>query len=124
MRLKPGESLVGMALLQPELAAKVAAAQAATKAAATADSGADSDADSIQPATAAVDADLEAGSSSGAAAAGPWLLLVTAAGYGKRVSLTDVPCRVGRGTAGVIGIKLTPGRFRKPGVVDARGAAT
>jgi DNA gyrase subunit A len=42
-------------------------------------------------------------------AAGPWLLVVTAGGYAKRVPLVDVPAKAGRGAQGVIGVKLAPG---------------
>jgi DNA gyrase subunit A len=48
-------------------------------------------------------------SSGGSVIDGPWLLLVTSRGYGKRVLVKDVPLKLSRGTQGVIGVKLEKG---------------
>ncbi|KAF8061304.1 gyrA [Scenedesmus sp. PABB004] len=86
IRLKPGERLVAMTVLPPELAATAAAAAAAS-----------GDGEAAAPAAA------------GGRRAGPWLLLVTRRGLGKRVPLSDVPIKARRGPQGVIGVKLAPG---------------
>jgi len=110
MKLKAGQQLVSMTVLPPELAQQIAAAQAAAKAAAAAEPGADTP----STAEAAPDAQLAATDSSSSStdsetSHGPWLLLVTRLGFGKRVSLYDIPRKEGRGVQGVIGIKLSTG---------------
>lgn len=94
--LKAGESLVAMSVLSPDLVQQVQAASAAASAPGEAAAGA--------PAA-------ESSSGSEAAQQGPWLLLVTRLGTGKRVLLSDVPCKATRGIQGVIGIKLNAGVF-------------
>lgn len=117
MRLKPGESLVSMTVLPPDLAQQVAAAQAAAKVEAAAAKEAAAAAKQASPAAAGGDSSDAAAAAEDATAAdsssskhlqGPWLLLVTRFGSGKRVSVFDVSCK-GRGIQGVIGIKLNPG---------------
>jgi hypothetical protein len=107
MRLKPGASLVGMTVLQPELAAQVRAAQAAAKAAAAAA------ADGGGGGAAAKGAGSSSSSSSKKSSnssprKGPWLLLVTAGGFAKRITLLDARV-TGRGVSGLIGMKLNAG---------------
>lgn len=91
MKLKAGESLVSMSVLPPQLAQQVTAAEGAAQEAEAA-------AESIDT-PAAADEDQ-----------GPWLLLVTRKGSGKRIPLQDVPLRLNRGSLGVIGIKLNAGK--------------
>lgn len=112
LKLKAGESLVSMSVLPAELAQQVRAAQAAAKAAEAAKEAA-------KEAAAAADSGDDAAAEDAAAAAaadnrtarsqGPWLLMVTRNGTGKRVALSDVPLKANRGAQGVIGIKLTAG---------------
>lgn len=104
LKLKAGESLVSMTVLPPELAQQVKAAQEAAKAAEAAKeaaAAAGGDAAAADPAAAA--------DSSAARSRGPWLLMVTRNGTGKRVPLQDVSLKANRGTQGVIGIKLAAG---------------
>lgn len=108
LKLKAGESLVAMTVLPAELAQQVRAAQAAAKEAeaakeaAAAHSGGDGAAEHAAAAAAAADSRM-------ARSQGPWLLMVTRNGTGKRVALQDVPLKANRGAQGVIGIKLTAG---------------
>jgi DNA gyrase/topoisomerase IV subunit A len=105
LKLKAGESLVSMAVLPPELAQQVKAAQEAAKAAEAAKEAAAAAAGGV----AAAAAEAAAADSSAARSQGPWLLMVTRNGTGKRVPLQDVSLKANRGTQGVIGIKLAAG---------------
>lgn len=106
-----------MAVLPPDVASQVKAqaAAAAKKAAAAA-------ADAAAEVATAADADAEAednsslqeaGSSSPRSgrdeSTGPWLLMVSSRGVGKRVPLSEVPIKLGRGLKGSIGMKLDAG---------------
>jgi DNA gyrase/topoisomerase IV subunit A len=110
LKLKPGQSLVSMTVLSPQLAQQVKAAQAAA-----ADDSAPGDAAEAAAAeAAAAEAAAEDGSAAEAVVQqGPWLVLVTRNGLGKRVSLRDLPMRESRGVQGVIGIKLNEGAPRQ-----------
>lgn len=123
LKLKAGESLVAMSVLPAELAQQVRAAQAAAKAA-----------EAAKEAAAAAPHSGGDAAAEGAAAAdgrtarsqGPWLLMVTRNGTGKRVALQDLPLKANRGAQGVIGIKLTaggswPGQVRKLGCEGSPG---
>lgn len=101
MRLGDDETLVCMAVLAPELLAQLAAQAAAA--------GAAADAAAADGEAAAADDAGDGAQASSSSSRGPWLLLVTRQGQGKRVPLADVPLRQGRGGKGVIGVKLNPG---------------
>lgn len=130
MKLKPGEQLVSMVVLPPELARTVAAVQAAAKAAEAGSQGDESsihgttttsqsaaveeaEAPEASAATAAEVDNEAAGSSSSrhvrGESSGPWLLLVTSHGHGKRVPVSEIPLKVNRGGGGTIGVRLTAG---------------
>jgi DNA gyrase subunit A len=47
--------------------------------------------------------------SSRAESTGPWLLMISTKGFGKRVPLSEVPIKLGRGLQGSIGMKLHAG---------------
>lgn len=128
-----------MSVLPPDLAQEVAAAQAVAKAAADAARAAAEAAKAAaaavkaagEAAKAANDADggsrsgpqlLPAAqqqqseeeedadtSSSSSKDTGPWLLLITSKGHGKRVALTDITIKKGRATQGLLSIKLSAG---------------
>eukprot|EP00878_Enallax_costatus_P019373 GHUV01020438.1.p1 GENE.GHUV01020438.1~~GHUV01020438.1.p1 ORF type:complete len:826 (+),score=272.01 GHUV01020438.1:1150-3627(+) len=107
MKLKPHESLVSMTVLPPDLAQLVAAAQAATKAADDAEDDDNRSSDSSPQQE--QEQHEDAVSSSSSKDTGPWLLLITSKGHGKRVPLDGISIKKGRGTQGITGIKLGAG---------------
>lgn len=107
MKLKDGESLVSMTVLPPQLAQQITAAQAAAK---EADAAAgDDNSSNSSSSTPQQDEQQQEGASSSSKDTGPWLLMITSKGCGKRVPLVDIPIKKGRGTQGVIGVKLGTG---------------
>jgi hypothetical protein len=98
-----------MTVLPPALAEQVKAEQAVAKAEAAAAKAAAAD-DAAAEDAAAADAAAE-GSSSTDQGEGPWLLLITRRGTGKRVLLSSINMKQNRGAQGNIGIKLSPGRL-------------
>lgn len=104
LKLRAGESLVAMTVLPPALAEQVKAEQAAAKAEAAVE-----DDDAAAEDAAAADAAAEG--SSADEGKGPWLLLITRRGTGKRVLLSGINMKLNRGAQGNIGIKLAPGRL-------------
>lgn len=98
MRLKEGEKLVAMAVLTPAEAAAVAAQRAALEA----DEGSDGDDDD------AGGTDDDGAADTGPEATGPWLVVVTARGLGKRVALARFRTTA-RGAGGTAGIRLNAG---------------
>eukprot|EP00883_Tetradesmus_obliquus_P009307 jgi/Sobl393_1/20105/SZX79179.1 len=108
IKIKPGQHLVAMAVLPPDVASQVKAQAAAAKKADAEEAAADAEAE-------ADDSSIlqEAGSSSPRSGrdefTGPWLLMVSSRGVGKRVPLSEVPIKVGRGLKGSIGMKLDAG---------------
>lgn len=107
MRLKAGEELVSMGVLPPAAAAAVAAQRAALERAGDAAADGGDDDDSAAGAV-ADDDDGAAADASSPEAVGPWLVLVTAKGMGKRVALARLAARA-RGAMGVTGIRLGAG---------------
>lgn len=103
MKLKEGASIVSMTVLSPELARQVAVAQAAAKAAQNADSGSSDDKEQAEQ------EQQEHAETSSSRQTGPWLLMITRAGHGKLVPVTDIPSRRSRGSTGVTGIRLAAG---------------
>ncbi|KAI8463558.1 MAG: DNA gyrase, A subunit [Monoraphidium minutum] len=98
IRLRPGEQVVSMSVLTPAQAAVVKA-----QAAALADDGDDDEGG---------EGGEDGGGGGGGAepeAAGPWMVVVTSQGIGKRVALARLPLRVRRGSAGNIAVKLDAG---------------
>ncbi|WIA14237.1 hypothetical protein OEZ85_002775 [Tetradesmus obliquus] len=106
IKIKPGQHLVAMAVLPPDLASQVKAQAAAAKTAEAAAANGEAEADDSSRLQ-------EAGSSSARSgrdeSTGPWLLMVSSRGVGKRVPLSEVPIKVGRGLKGSIGMKLDAG---------------
>jgi len=112
MKLKEGQELVAMAVLPAELSATIAAAASCDETDESEEGGATSD-DSADEGAAAAEGEPSAATAPPttyppAAAPGPWLLLVTARGVGKRV-----PVRLfrksGRAGQGVLGLRLAEG---------------
>jgi hypothetical protein len=102
-----------MTVLSPQLAQQVKAEQdAATAAAAAAAAAGDSAPGDASEAVTADTAADEGSAVDPVVQQGPWLVLVTRNGLGKRVSLRDLPMRESRGVQGVIGIKLNEGALR------------
>jgi regulator of protease activity HflC (stomatin/prohibitin superfamily) len=106
LKLRAGESLVSMTVLPPALAEQVKAEQAAAKAEAATEDGEDAAAEGADAADAAA-----AEGSSTDEGKGPWLLLITRRGTGKRVLLSGIQMKQNRGAQGIIGIKFSAGRL-------------
>ncbi|WIA34417.1 hypothetical protein OEZ86_012752 [Tetradesmus obliquus] len=108
IKIKPGQHLVAMAVLPPDVASQVKAQAAAAKKADAEEAAADAEAEADDSSSL-----QEAGSSSPRSgrdeSTGPWLLMVSSRGVGKRVPLSEVPIKVGRGLKGSIGMKLDAG---------------
>jgi DNA gyrase subunit A len=101
IKVKPGQHLVSMTVLPRDIASMVAAQAAAAKAAAAAEAAADTeDSSSLQ------EASSSSPRSSRDESTGPWLLMVSSKGFGKRVPLSEVPQKLGRGVQGVTGMKF------------------
>jgi DNA gyrase subunit A len=94
-----------MTVLPPDVASKVAAQAAAAKeAAATEEDGAEAEDSSSQEASAGA-----APRSGRDESTGPWLLMISSRGFGKRVPLAEVPLKMNRAGVGVAGMKLEAG---------------
>jgi DNA gyrase subunit A len=96
-----------MTVLPPDVASKVAAQAAAAKeaaAAAAAEDDVEAEDSSLQEASAGA-----APRSSRVESTGPWLLMISSRGFGKRVPLAEVPLKMNRAGQGVAGMKLEAG---------------
>ncbi|KAF6254075.1 DNA topoisomerase [Scenedesmus sp. NREL 46B-D3] len=110
IKIKPGQQLVSMTVLPPDVASMVAVQAAAAKeAAAAAEDGVEEDSSSLQEAPAGTAASSSSPRSSRDESTGPWLLMISSKGFGKRVPLAEVPLKLGRGLLGVAGMKLEAG---------------
>jgi DNA gyrase subunit A len=104
IKLKPQQQLVSMTVLPPDVASQVAAQAAAAKEAAAAEDEVEAESSSLQEASAGA-----ATRSSRDESTGPWLLMLSSKGFGKRVPLSEVPLKLSRAVLGVAGMKLEAG---------------